>query len=88
LAYHEAVAARLDARLIDQARERLDRWRRTEKIHPAYASRWAEILSLPPAEVARVITSDSADARDLRQSSPFAGALHEEERRQIVEAIR
>ncbi|MGI9081817.1 MAG: hypothetical protein ACR2FZ_05995 [Thermoleophilaceae bacterium] len=88
LAYHRAVADRLDMRLIDQARERLDRWRRANTIHPSYASRWEELLSLPPAEVARLITSDSADACDMRQSSPFAGALHEDERRRIIETIR
>lgn len=88
LAYHQAVAARLDERLIREARERLDQWRRINGIHPVYAKEWEEVLSRPPDEVARIIASDTPDARALRQSSPFAGALHEDERRQIIEAVR
>lgn len=87
MAYHRAVAARLDERLIREARERLDRWRRTNGIHPVYAKEWEEVLSRPPDEVARVIARDASDARALRQSSPFAGALHEDERRRIIEAV-
>lgn len=88
LAYHQAVAARLDDRLIREARERLSRWRRTDAMHPAYAERWEEVLARPPEEIARIITSEGPDARDLRQSSPFAGSLHEDERRRIIEAVR
>ena len=88
LAYHRAVAARLDERLVREARERLERWRRTKAIHPAYAGRWEEILSRPPEDVAGIIASDTPDGRTLRQSSPFAGALHEDERRSIIAAIR
>lgn len=87
LTYHQAVAARLDERLIREARERLDGWLRADAIHPTYAKRWEEILSRPPEEVARLITSDTPEARALRQSSPFAGALHEDERLSIIHAV-
>ncbi len=87
-AYHQAVAARLDERLIREARERLAEWRRTAGIHPVYAKRWEEVLSQPPGEIARIVASDTPEARALRQSSPFAGALHENERRRIIEAVR
>ncbi|MGI8945024.1 MAG: hypothetical protein ACR2GL_02125 [Thermoleophilaceae bacterium] len=87
-AYHQAVAARLDERLIREARERLAEWRRTAGIHPVYAKQWEEVLSQPPGEIARIVASDTPEARALRQSSPFAGALHENERRRIIEAVR
>lgn len=87
LAYHRAVAARLDEQLVREARDRLDQWRRTKRIHPVYAKRWEEVLSRPPEEVAGIIASDTSGARALRQSSPFAGALHEDERRRIIEAV-
>lgn len=88
LAYHQAVAARLDEGLIRKASERLSAWRRTDRIHPVYAKRWEGLLAQPTNEVARIIASDTSDARALRQSSPFAGALHEEERRRIIRAVR
>ena len=87
LAYHRAVAQRLDERIVEEARQRLERWRSEGKIAPRYASRWEEILSRPLPQTARFISSDSQPARDLRQSSPFAGTLSERERRRILELV-
>jgi hypothetical protein len=87
LLYHRAVTERLDDRIIATARERIRRWRAEGRLHPHYADRWGELLSRPVSEIAAVIGEDSAVARDLRQNSPFAGALSEPERRRVLEAI-
>jgi DNA-binding transcriptional MerR regulator len=88
LAYHRAIAERLGDGLIAEARERVDRLSAEGHMHPGYAERWSEILALPLDRIAETISADSQDARDLRQSSPFAGILNEHERRRIIEAVR
>jgi DNA-binding transcriptional MerR regulator len=88
LAYHEVVAKRLDDRLIAEARERVDRLAEEGHLHPRYAERWRQVLALSADRIAEAITAGDQDARDLRQNSPFAGALNEQERRRIIEAVR
>jgi hypothetical protein len=88
LAYHRAVAKRLDRRMIDEALHRVWKWRAEGKLDPRYADEWERILERPVADVRLAISSDSASARDLRQSSPFAGMLSEPERRRLLELIR
>lgn len=84
LAYHRAVAQSLDAATVTDARGRLRRWRQDGRIHPRYADAWAELLSRPLREIAETIARDDEQARDLRQSSPFAGALDEPARRRVL----
>lgn len=88
LAYHEAIAERLDDRLVDEARERVEQLVETGHLHPSYAERWREVLSLPLDQIAAAITTEDQEAMDLRQNSPFAGVLNEQERRRIIEAVR
>lgn len=88
LAFHEAVARRLDDQLIAEARARIDRLAGEGHLHPHYARCWREILALPSERVVEAITADDQDARDLRQNSPFAGVLNEHERRRIIETVR
>jgi hypothetical protein len=87
LAYHRVVARRLDERLIDDAQERLRRWACEDRIDPRYLQRWDAILKRSPASIARVIGRDDRRGRDLRQSSPFAGALNEHERLRVLEIV-
>ncbi len=87
LAYHRVVARRLDRRIVETARDRLQRWREEGRIDPRYAREWEQILSESPARIARLIAEDSQGMRDLRQSSPFAGVLSEPERRALYEAL-
>jgi hypothetical protein len=77
LAYHRAVAQRLDEGIVRDAQYRLARWRSQARIDPRYAQRWQTILAKPPAQVARLIGENTPRMRDLRQSSPFAGTLSE-----------
>ena len=87
LAYHRAVAARLDRGVVFDARRRLQRWVRERRIDPRWAREWQELLSRPESEIAKVISADNEHTRTLRQSSPFPGVLTEHERRRVLEAI-
>jgi DNA-binding transcriptional MerR regulator len=88
LAYHQAIAGRLDETLIAESRARVDRLATDGQMHPTYAKRWRAVLALPIDQIAKEITADSVEARDLRQNSPFAGILNEHERRRIIESVR
>jgi hypothetical protein len=88
LAYHRIVASMLDEELIEDARLRLRRWCDEGRIDSRNASRWQQILSRCPEAVARAIARNDEHSRQLRQSSPFAGALSEPERRRLLAALR
>ena len=88
LAYHVIVAERLSEQMVEEARERIERLASDGHLHPRYAERWRELLSRPLAEIARAISADDEEGRDLRQNGPFAGVLNEQERRRIIEAVR
>jgi hypothetical protein len=87
LAYHRLVARRLDEQLVDDASRRLRRWREEGRIHPRWADEWERILALPLPRIARAIGADSERGVELRQSSPFAGALTQQERRRVLRAV-
>jgi hypothetical protein len=82
LAYHRAVAERLRGRpeLIERARARVESWLAQGPVHPVHARRWARLLTLPLEQLADALVDPSEDARELRQVSPFAGALSARER--------
>jgi hypothetical protein len=88
LALHRVIANRLDEGMVEEARERVERLRAEGHLHPDYAERWRELLSRPLPEIAAAIGADDRDGGDLRQNSPFAGVLNEQERRRIIEAVR
>jgi hypothetical protein len=87
-AYHAAVARHLRRRTVERALHQLWRWYEEGNIDPRYADAWEEVLRRPLPEIKRVLTDDSQRARDLRQNSPFAGALSEPERRKILDEIQ
>src|SRR5437867_6499758 len=87
LAYHRLVAERLDERLVEEAARRLRRWREANRIDPRWADEWERILAMPVPRIAKAISADTKRARELRQSSPFAGALTEHERRRLHRAV-
>lgn len=84
-AFHAIVAERLTAAMLEEAAEEVERLVAAGHLHERYAERWRQLLAGSPAEVAAAIVADSQEARDLRQNSPFAGVLNEEERHRIVE---
>jgi hypothetical protein len=87
-AYHAAVARHLRKRTVERALHQLWRWDEEGTIDPRYAQAWEDVLRRPLPEIKRFLSEDSQHARDLRQNSPFAGALSEPERRRILEEIR
>jgi hypothetical protein len=87
LVYHRLVADRLDEQLVDETRKRLRRWREAGRIHPRWAEEWNRILAMPLPEIAEAISADTEHAGALRQTSPFAGALTEQERRRLFRAL-
>jgi hypothetical protein len=87
LAYHAAVAQRLDESVVLDAQDRLGRWRSQAHIDPRYAQEWQTILAKPPDEIARLIGEDTPHMRDLRQNSPFAGTLSEPARLRALAVV-
>jgi hypothetical protein len=87
LAYHRAVAQRLDEDLVHDARSRVERWMTDGAVDSSYAQAWLEVLSLPLSQIGDLIGQDSEQMRDLRQSSPLAGVLTEPERRRVLAAV-
>lgn len=87
LAYHRLVAERLDERLVDQARRRLRRWRKEGRVDPRWIDDWEHVLEQPLAQIKRRIGANTVKARELRQTSPFAGVLSEHERRRLAHAV-
>ena len=90
LAYHRVVAARLvdDPRLLVEARARVEQWLANGTRAARALERWRSILELPPSEIAALLVDSGELARELRQSSPFAGALDPRERWRIWRAVR
>lgn len=87
LAYHRLVADRLTSGLVDEAKRRLWRWERDGRIDPRWAEEWARLLEMPIPRIAKAMSADSKRARELRQSSPFAGLLTPQERRRLTHAV-
>ena len=90
LALHRAVAAKLleDPEVLERARRRVREWLETAAVDRRWAAAWWEVLERSPAEVARVLCDTGERARDLRQSSPFAGCLAPRERWAILRSLR
>jgi hypothetical protein len=87
LAYHQAVAAQLSKQTVADAKYVLYRWREQGRIDPVYADRWHQVLAMPLKGIREAITALGSDADDLRQNSPFAGALTESARRRILAEV-
>lgn len=84
LAYHHAVADRLDETIVADARVHLRRWREEGRIHRRYAETWEGLLAGSRTHLVQVLRADDDQAATLRQSSPFAGVLDEQERRELL----
>ena len=90
LAMHCLIARKIaaDPALLDVARRNLEKWSaRYGDSPPAALEEWRAILGRPWPEIAALITDPGESATRLRQSSPFAGALTQAERRRVYEAF-
>ena len=81
-AYHLLIAERLrdDPAMLESARRRVQSWMAGSSPPPFYAQKWAEILAGDLSSIAAFLAERSELADELRQSSPFAGALKPRER--------
>lgn len=77
LELHRAVADRLraDPSLVERARARVRAWLREGPVSRPVAEAWSALLAEPVERLAAFLTDPGQRARDLRQTSPFAGAL-------------
>jgi len=93
LALHRAIVAKLAADpegALAKARRNLAVIRRANQDRSAdsWLGEWGRLLRGPISAVVEVLVSTSQRARDLRQVTPFAGVLSDEERRAIYQAER
>ncbi len=90
---HGAVAGHLatdPTGTLERARTNLDRLRR---VHPTgmslhWLDAWQSVFDGGPETVLESLTSAAPLAIELRQNSPFAGVLSEEERSAVLRAFR
>lgn len=89
LAYHAAVADRLrrEPDLLAIARARLAEWIAAGH-SPEHARAWQEILTRPLGDILAFLVDPGERARELRQSTPFAGFIDPRERWRLWREVR
>lgn len=90
VSYHQAIAERLEGEpeILENARRRVEEWLAAGDEPPFYARKWAEVLGRDASKIAEFLAERSELATELRQSSPFAGALRPRERWKIWRETR
>lgn len=88
--YHRVIAERLwsQPEILEKARHRVQAWLTGSSKPPFYAEKWAEMLARDVPAIAAFLVDRSELAFELRQSSPFAGALQPQERWRIWRETR
>lgn len=86
-----AARLRQQPELLQLAHVNLARWSRLNANASAllrcYAE-WREILHHPLEEICQILSSESEEARRLRQNSPFAGVLNAREVWELKQRFR
>jgi len=90
VAYHRVIGDRLASQpeVLEMARHRVQGWLTASSHVPFYARKWAEILAGDISSIAAFLVERSELADELRQSTPFAGALQPQERWKIWRETR
>lgn len=90
VAYHRVIAERLQSQpeILEMARQRVQTWLTAGAEPPFYARKWAEILAGDLSSIAAFLVDRCELATELRQSTPFAGALQPRERWRIWRETR
>ncbi len=90
IAYHRVIAERMrqDSGVLEAARQRVQKWLAARPGPPHYARAWAEILARDVEAIAAFLVDPGERARELRQSSPFAGCLSARQRWQLWREVR
>mgnify|MGYP006943051905 CR=1 FL=1 len=87
IAYHREIARELSEATIALALRNLVRAETQGTTHQVYIAKWRELLARPWPELCEAIQTDSEPMRDLRQCSPFAGALSPQQRWQLWASV-
>jgi hypothetical protein len=80
---HRIVADRIgrDPGILERARQTIARWRPNQSPRSMpYLDRWQRLIDAGPDAVIAKLLEDSDDGDVMRQTSPFAGVLTNEER--------
>lgn len=91
---HQAMLTHLlthPEEVMDLARKNIDRWQpmhRTDGKTAEYLHAWKKVLDDGLGATVEMMTSTSPRACELRQNSPFAGVLNQEERVQALRSFR
>jgi len=90
LAYHRVIAARIrrEPAILSAARHRVREWIAATPGPPPFALAWNEVLDGDADTIAQFLVDPGEHARELRQSTPFAGVLAPQERWRIWEEVR
>ena len=88
LAYHSEIASRLNANLIERAKAHLHKLKAMHKGPIGLFLTWESWLQLPIESLKTQLLDYGLHARDMRQVSPFAGALSPQDRVQILKRFR
>lgn len=90
VAYHRVIAGRLQEKpeILENARRRVQEWLAARESSPFYARKWAEVLAGDIPSITAFLVDRGELATELRQSTPFAGALRPEERWKIWRETR
>lgn len=90
IAYHRVIAENLrhQPEILERARRRVETWLSSGFHVPFYARKWAEILAGDISSIATFLTQHSELAIELRQSTPFSGAITPQERWKIWHEVR
>lgn len=91
LAISTAVAAKLrenPTMVLAKARANIEKMRSIGPGEQPWVDLWGALLVLGARHVEQLLTSTDQFARDLRQSSPFAGVLTEDERREALQELQ
>ncbi len=86
LALHSLAVekVRRDPALFDRVRTTNARFLNMRRDSAVYSRRWQDLIDAGSEPCLRKAVEDSEEAADLRQASPFAGILNEEERRDFL----
>jgi hypothetical protein len=90
LQMHHMVAQRFfedPAHVIEWGLTNLKRWKQNGVDCDDFMI-WEQILKFSPLRIPEILKDTSAEATRLRQSSPFAGLISEDERREILFTTR
>lgn len=90
VAYHRVIAERLASQpeILENARRRVQGWLEAGDKAPFYARKWTEVLAGDIPSIAAFLVARTELADELRQSTPFAGALRPQERWSIWRETR